>query len=610
MISLKFVNLRSFLVRHCLMLLCLITSNALAIGQEGQVVTLTTTGTGTNQDRAVQQALRSAIESTFGTFVSSKTEILNDELARDEILSVSSGNIQEYELLAAIQLPSGEYSASVKATVSITKLKSFTESKGGTVEFRGGAFAMNIKLKKFNEEQEYKTIQNMRLVLDEILNRSFDYEIEATDPSLIDGTEDQWRIPLRVDVKVNGNFGNFVTYFAQTLRGLALTESDVADYKKANKPTFRVFLFTGEKENQTGKLFETIKSDSQKAFQLNLNDQPAFVMAYDHQSKNAAYRTIVEGQIKDWTDAEGDLLRAAIREIMHNALSERFEYVIADLRNIQSYIAIKNLIHDLAGVIQNFTVANGVDQRQLNDYVLGKDRLDRIVQKNSIKVNDWFRPVITVYNGDQARGARGFFPVSLHYAVNQVYPYKRSKLYEDKSYQMPPYIPAKETWLESRGSVEHPLISRKFLKYKEAYAANLTEFSKFSGPLDMVKSKNGYRSTLYPYNELPPLWQYSMDENFSFWPLLPALLSNNDYLSMLSVIIKEQIGGYASEKLVTQETRDRINEDRNEPVHLVLSFIQPHDGNGKVASFWFEDIRTLAEMESIDAYTVKRNSPN
>jgi hypothetical protein len=48
--------------------------------------------------------LRSAIEQAFGAFISSKTEILNDNLVKDEIVSVSNGNIQKFEVLSEAQI--------------------------------------------------------------------------------------------------------------------------------------------------------------------------------------------------------------------------------------------------------------------------------------------------------------------------------------------------------------------------------------------------------------------------------------------------------------------------------------------------------------------------
>lgn len=50
--------------------LCVLFVNA-------QNVVLITSGSGKNKEEATNTALRSAIEQTFGTFVSSNTEILN-----------------------------------------------------------------------------------------------------------------------------------------------------------------------------------------------------------------------------------------------------------------------------------------------------------------------------------------------------------------------------------------------------------------------------------------------------------------------------------------------------------------------------------------------------
>lgn len=50
-----------------------------------EVVTLTVNGQGQTKEQATTNALRSAIEQTFGVFVSSNTQILNDDLVKDEI---------------------------------------------------------------------------------------------------------------------------------------------------------------------------------------------------------------------------------------------------------------------------------------------------------------------------------------------------------------------------------------------------------------------------------------------------------------------------------------------------------------------------------------------
>ena len=64
-----------------------------AKSQDKKEATLTVFGNGKTKDEATKLALRSAIEQAFGGFVSSNTQILNDNLISDEIATVSSGNV-------------------------------------------------------------------------------------------------------------------------------------------------------------------------------------------------------------------------------------------------------------------------------------------------------------------------------------------------------------------------------------------------------------------------------------------------------------------------------------------------------------------------------------
>ena len=88
-------------IKYTLIFLFLIVFISKAFAQnEKKEVTIITSGNAKNVDDAKQAALRSAIEQTFGAFISTKTEILNDKLIKDEIISVASGNIKSYEVLS------------------------------------------------------------------------------------------------------------------------------------------------------------------------------------------------------------------------------------------------------------------------------------------------------------------------------------------------------------------------------------------------------------------------------------------------------------------------------------------------------------------------------
>ena len=215
--------------------------NLVVNAQEEKIVTLTVSGTGKTLEEAKTNALRSAIEQAFGAFISSKTEILNDDLVKDEIVSVSNGNIQKFDIISELQIPDGGYATSIKATVSISKLTSFVESKGVIVEFKGGLFASNVLMQELYEKNEIKAIENVIITLDAIAKKSFDYTIAAEEPY---SNSDKWAIPIKINVYSNSNFVNIPTLIEQTLQSLSLSESEIINYKKLNKKVFPVTLST------------------------------------------------------------------------------------------------------------------------------------------------------------------------------------------------------------------------------------------------------------------------------------------------------------------------------------------------------------------------------
>ena len=72
--------------------------------QKGNTINITTTGTGLTKNNAINDALRNALEQTYGGFISSKTNITNDELFNDEVVAITSGEIHDYELISETKL--------------------------------------------------------------------------------------------------------------------------------------------------------------------------------------------------------------------------------------------------------------------------------------------------------------------------------------------------------------------------------------------------------------------------------------------------------------------------------------------------------------------------
>jgi hypothetical protein len=205
-------------------------------------VTLTTSGTGKTLEEAKNNALRSAIEQAFGAFVSSKTEILNDQLVSDQITSVSSGNIQKFEIKNESKLPNGIWCTTLTATVSVDKLISFVQAKGVTVEIKGGLFALNVKQQILNEKAEIESIINAVGNIHDILQKSFNYKIQASEPMAVQNDNNKWSIPLTASVYTNENYNVAMNYLFQILSTISLSDNEVANYLNHGKRIYKVWI--------------------------------------------------------------------------------------------------------------------------------------------------------------------------------------------------------------------------------------------------------------------------------------------------------------------------------------------------------------------------------
>jgi hypothetical protein len=229
-------------------LICILLFNLVCIAQVDKTVTLSVSGTGKTIEEAKNNALRSAIEQAFGAFISSKTDILNDNLVKDEIVSVANGNIQKFEIISEVEIPNIGYAISLKATVSINKLTSFVESKGVKVEFKGSLFAFNVNQQILNEKNEVKAIEDLCEILTTLSDLSFNYTIKVSDPIAVNSSNLQWKIPMFVSVAPNDNFTNFTNYINNTLKGLSLSSDDTNNYINLGKLVYPISIAINNSE--------------------------------------------------------------------------------------------------------------------------------------------------------------------------------------------------------------------------------------------------------------------------------------------------------------------------------------------------------------------------
>ena len=117
-------------------------------------------GQGPSEKKAINIALRSCIESTFGVFVSSSTEIENDELLYDQISTVANGYINDYKILSS-KKNGTVYDVIVSANISPKKLVADLNKNGNNkFEVKGAVYVQNIQKERFYREQEYNVFQD------------------------------------------------------------------------------------------------------------------------------------------------------------------------------------------------------------------------------------------------------------------------------------------------------------------------------------------------------------------------------------------------------------------------------------------------------------------
>lgn len=205
-----------------------------ATSSDLKTIRLVVSGEGATKEEATKVALRSAIEQTFGAFVSSNTDVLNDDIIKDEIATVSSGNIQSYKELSSKDLGATKV-VNVETVVSIGNLISFAKSKGMKAELSGATFAMNMKMKELNKNNELLAISHLikQLLMVGLNNNLYDFKLKLGEPKQ-SSHPDFYTISATVQAIPNKNAKEFLDIYMKTMKSLSLSESEIKEYEKSN----------------------------------------------------------------------------------------------------------------------------------------------------------------------------------------------------------------------------------------------------------------------------------------------------------------------------------------------------------------------------------------
>ena len=322
-------------------------------------VTITTIGNGATFEKARESALFSAITQVCGVYLSQDVKIINDEVVKEEITSITKGNIEKYSILSEVKIDNGDCVSTLKVIVSVTKLKSFVESKGFKVEFNGAAFAMNMKLKILNERAEIQCVQSLYNYLFEPLQLAYDYEIKTFDPVSVDNNNNNWKVSSKVFIVANKNMDVCATIHNETLKGISLDKSEMDSYMSMKKKIYKYalvynnkiieFFFRSSKTIELLKAIDFIKTkfiwnfaiirnasviisheESSYEYGKNLATYPRYYE--DHNDKNSFYNRSNEYYISKFFKKE---------ELVENyILSEEFS--LKEIEKLKEYAVKSN----------------------------------------------------------------------------------------------------------------------------------------------------------------------------------------------------------------------------------------------------------------------------
>ena len=259
----------------------------LNLNTKTDVIELTVTGSGITKDLAIQNALRNSLEQSFGAFISSKTEILNDVMIKDEITSISTGNVVDFKVISHVK-NQDLHSVVVKSNVSLSSFSNYIQSKGHNVVFDSESFSLKIKLQEFNIKSEEKAVKDILVVFKKMVKKSIEFKVLIEEPLFFDtntnkylpntdsrenvfgpngnknfhnesrgdsplfkstGLNDIYTFDIKVVYGANKSLDEAYEYLNNSLTSLSMSEFDVESYKRINRPLYYLKLLKTEKNN-------------------------------------------------------------------------------------------------------------------------------------------------------------------------------------------------------------------------------------------------------------------------------------------------------------------------------------------------------------------------
>ncbi|MCF8352163.1 MAG: hypothetical protein K9H15_13435 [Bacteroidales bacterium] len=177
-----------------------------------------TSAYGETPEKALENALRNAVEEAVGALVSSETIIENDDIVKDEVLSYSKGFIKTYKKLSE-EKDDGDYKVSVVAIITQKQLIEKLEATGVKVEYQtSGMFAQLQAWDKMKREEFEMAKRILTVDMDKKFPVAYDFQVSVGAP---ERSGDFYYVGTKILAKPNGNFDAIIQNTKAVLNEIA-----------------------------------------------------------------------------------------------------------------------------------------------------------------------------------------------------------------------------------------------------------------------------------------------------------------------------------------------------------------------------------------------------
>jgi hypothetical protein len=190
-------------------------------------------GSGATIEDAKENALRSALEQVSGVYFSAYTEIINNQIIRDEMKSVTNGNILKYSILSKTKI-ADRYVLTIKATISPNGFADFIRAKtNSTIIVDGDIYVANMKQKELDKKAEYLAIETLMEICKQEIRKYYKYNVNSSSPQTNSyGGDKIISMDVHISFRLKRKYKRFRKYIISNIKGFSLKKREIAEYEQ------------------------------------------------------------------------------------------------------------------------------------------------------------------------------------------------------------------------------------------------------------------------------------------------------------------------------------------------------------------------------------------